>query len=162
MHAYVHHTTVVHKNGGSGNSTSTDSSTVAEEEFDYDINHLLHAASICCGFAFLLPVILWMTTSCCMSMNALTLAEWVCLYGYSLVPYLPVAIICIIPFGIVSWVFLAAATAVSCLLVVRNVAHPMLASDVGQAKAPPVILIILGTHVIFFLFLKFTFYHPSG
>jgi hypothetical protein len=165
IHAYVHHTAVAHKsgsNGGGGNTTSTDSATVAEEEFDYDINHLLHAATICCGFAFVLPTILWMTTYCCMSMNALTLAEWVCLYGYSLVPYLPVVVICIIPIGIVSWVFLAVATAVSCLLVVRNVAHPLLASDVGQAKAPPVILFILGTHVVFFLFLKFAFYHNSG
>jgi protein YIPF1/2 len=105
---------------------------------------------------------LWITTQCCMSMKALTLAEWVCLYGYSLVPFLPVAVLSIIPVGIVSWVLLAAATAVSVLLVVRNVAHPLLANDIGQAKAPPIILIILGTHVVFFLFLKFSFYHHSG
>jgi hypothetical protein len=132
------------------------------EEFDYDINHLLHAASICCGYAFVVPTILWVTTQCCMSMNALQLVEWVCLYGYSLCPYLPAVILCVIPIGIVSWVLLALATGASCLLVVRNVAHPLLASDVGQAKAPPIILAILGSSIIFFLFLKFTFYHYTG
>ena len=168
FHAYVHHTTTVHKSSGGGatdaNSTVAPASTTtaAEEEFDYDINHLLNAAYICCGFAFVLPAILWMTTQCCMGMKALTLAEWVCLYGYSLVPFLPVTVICIIPFGIVSWVLLAVATAASCLLVVRNVSHPLLANDVGQAKAQPIILIILGTHIVFFLFLKFSFYHHAG
>ena len=63
--------------------------TAAEEEFDYDINHLLNAATICFGFAFLLPAILWMTTQCCMGMKALTLAEWVCLYIASVSQFTP-------------------------------------------------------------------------
>lgn len=140
-------------------------STLGEvQEFDYDINLLLHAASICVGYAFVLPLLLWTTTYCCMSITSLQLVEWVCLYGYSLVPYLPAVVLSIIPFGLVSWILLAVATGVSVLLVVRNVAHPMLSSDVGQAKAPPILLVILGSGVIFLLFLKFTFYHytPSS
>ena len=83
----MHHTTVAHKSSagtsaGGNNTVAPASTTTAEEEFDYDINHLLNAAYICCGFAFVLPTILWMTTQCCMGMKALTLAEWVCLYGY--------------------------------------------------------------------------------
>jgi hypothetical protein len=132
----------------------------AEEEFDYDINHLLHAASVLCSYAFGIPFILWITTQC-MNMQALLLVEWVCLYGYSLVPFVPAVVLCIIPFGIVSWVFLAMATVVSCSLVVRNVAVPLLSTDVGQAKAPPILLAILGTHIMFFLFLKFSFYHHT-
>jgi protein YIPF1/2 len=169
------HTTSAHRGGGSSTGTAAgdnntsaaaaanaNTETMAEEEFDYDIRHLLNAAYICCGFAFVLPTILWITTQCCMSMKALTLPEWVCLYGYCLVPYLPVAVLCVFPLGLVSWILLAIATTISVLLVVRNVAHPLLANDIGQAKAPPIILIILGCHVIFFLFLKFSFYHPSG
>jgi len=131
------------------------------EEFDYDINHLLHAASVLCAFAFGLPVLLWITTQC-LNMQALLLVEWVCLYGYSLVPFMPAVILCIIPYGIVSWIFLLLATIVSCSLVIRNVAAPMLTSDVGQAKAPPVLLAIMGSHIIFFLFLKFSFYHHTS
>jgi len=131
------------------------------EEFDYDINHLLHAASVLCTYAFGLPVLFWVTTQC-MTIQALLLVEWVCLYGYSLVPFLPAVILCIIPFGIVSWILLSMATVVSCSLVIRNVAAPMLTSDVGQVKAPPVLLAIMGTHIIFFLFLKFSFYHHTA
>jgi hypothetical protein len=131
------------------------------QEFDYDINHLLHAASVLCTYSFGVPIVLWLTTQC-MSMQALLLVEWVCIYGYSLVPYVPAVMLCIIPFGIVSWVFLIMATVVSCSLVVRNVTAPMLASDVGHAKAPPILLAILGTHIIFFLFLKFSFYHQTN
>ncbi len=128
------------------------------ETFDYDINHLLHAASIISAYSFGVPIVLWLTTQC-MSMQALKLAEWICIYGYSLVPYFPAVMLCIIPFGIVSWIFLIMATVVSCSLVVRNVTAPLLASDVGHAKAPPILLAILGTHIVFFLFLKFSFYH---
>jgi len=136
------------------------------DEFDYDINHLLHAASVLMSFAFVLPTILWMTTTCCMSMNALSLAEWLALYGYSLVPFMPAVVLSIIPFSIVAWISLGAATGASCLLVIRNVAGALLASESpgAQAKGPTIILIILGCHAVFLLVLKFTFYHftPSS
>jgi len=126
------------------------------DEFDYDINHLLHAASILISFAFVLPTILWITTKCCMGMQALQLVEWICLYGYSLVPYMPAVFLSTIPFGIVAWVTLGLATAASCLMVIRNVSPALLSSDTsgtgigGQAKGPPTILIMLGCHIVFF------------
>jgi protein YIPF1/2 len=96
-----------------------------------------------------------------MSMQALLLVDWVCLYGYSLVPYLGAVMICVVPLGILSWIALIAATVMSVSLVVRNVAAPLLSSDVGQAKAPPVIMAILGMHLIFLFFMKFSFYHKK-
>jgi len=139
------------------------------EEFDYDINHLLHASSILFSFAFGLPVILWLTTTCCMSMPALHLVEWLCLYGYSLVPYMPAVVLSVIPFSIVAWITLGVATGASCLLVIRNVAPVLIAYGGssqggvgGQAKGPPIILVILGCHIVFLLVLKFRFYHFTG
>lgn len=141
------------------------------EEFDYDIKHLIHAASYLLGFSFGLPTVLWMTTTCCMSMNALQLAEWLCLYGYSLVPYLPAVVVSIIPFSLIAWIALGAATGMSCLMVIRNVAPSLLSAPsagggvgggggVGQAgKGTPIIFVILGSHTVFLLALKFTFYH---
>jgi hypothetical protein len=137
------------------------------EEFDYDITHLLHAASILTSFAFGLPIILWLTTTCCMSMNALQLVEWICLYGYSLVPFMPAVVLSVIPFSIIAWITLGVATGVSCLLIIRNVAPVLMAYGGssggvgGQAKGPPIILVILGCHVVFFLVLKFRFYHVA-
>jgi hypothetical protein len=99
-----------------------------------------------------------------MNMAALQLVEWLCLYGYSLVPYMPACMLSVIPFSIVAWITLGTATAASCLLVIRNIAPPLMSYDTsssigGQAKGPPIILIMLGCHVLFLLVLKFTFYH---
>jgi len=128
------------------------------ESFDYDINHLMHAGSILFGFTFVIPTVFWVTTQF-MNMRGIQLVEWVCMYGYSLTPFVPAVILCVIPFEIVSFVLLLAATIASCSLIVRNLSAPLLASDSGQAKAPPVILAILGTHAIFFLVLKYKFFH---
>src|SRR5688500_2842706 len=100
MHAYIYYTDDVKK-------------------FEYDINHLVHASTILLFYSFLLPTILWVTTQC-MSMQALLLVEWVCLYGYSLMPYVVACILCVIPLSIISWVALLAATVASCSLIVRN------------------------------------------
>jgi hypothetical protein len=137
MHAYLHRSDV--------------------EVFEYDINHLMHAASIFSTFSFVLPAVFWITSKC-MNIEALSLVEWECLYGYSLVPFIPAVLLCVIPFEIFSWILLLGATAVSCSLVVRNISAPLLSTDVGQLKAPPLILAILGSHIIFFLFVKFTFF----
>jgi len=137
MHAYLHRSDV--------------------EVFEYDINHLMHAASVFSTFSFLLPAVFWVTCKC-MNMEALSLVEWECLFGYSLVPFVPAVLLCVIPFAIFSWVFPLGATLVSCSLVVRNVSAPMLSTDAGRAKAPPVILAILASYLIFFFIIKFTFY----
>ena len=132
-----------------------------DEEFDYDINHLLHAGWILCTFTFGLPFVLWVTTQC-MNVQAILLVDWVCLYGYSLTPFLPAVLLSVIPFSIISWICLLLATLVSCSLIVRNVAAPLLSSDVGQAKAPPLILGILGAHFIFFVMIKYGFFHHKA
>lgn len=137
MHAYLHRSDV--------------------EVFEYDINHLMHAASVFSTFSFMLPAVFWVTCKC-MNMEALSLVEWECLFGYSLVPFVPAVMMCVIPFAIFSWIFPLGATIMSCSLVVRNVSAPMLSTDAGRAKAPPLILAILASYLIFFFIVKFTFY----
>lgn len=93
-------------------------------------------------------------------MNALSWAEWVCFYGYSMVPFLPASLLCIIPSNILAWVILGVASAASCLLVLRNASSPILAADPsGVQKAMPIIIAILACHFIFFVSLGITFYH---
>jgi len=135
------------------------------DEFDYDINHLVHAAAFLITFSFALPTVLWMTTTCCMSMHVLQLAEWLCLYGYSLVFYMPAVILSIIPISLVAWVALGVATGASCLLVIRNVAPSLMSAETpgaGKPKGTPIIFVILGSHTVFFLALKLTFYHIAA
>jgi hypothetical protein len=127
------------------------------DEFEFDISHLMRALTILSTWSFAIPTLFWLTTRC-MGMNALYLVDWVCLYGYSMLPLLPATVLCLIPSEIVMWVVLAVATAVSGILVLRNVAGPLLASDVSQSKSGPLLLAILGMHVILLLTLKLAFY----
>ena len=127
------------------------------DEFEYDVGHLIRAMSVCFGFAFGAPTLWWLVTQC-MGMQALMLVDWICLYGYSMVAYLPATILCLIPWHPWMWICLTVATAMSGLLVVRNVAAPLLAADSTANKAGPILLAVIASHLIFLLVLKIVFY----
>jgi hypothetical protein len=94
-------------------------------------------------------------------MQAMLMVDWICLYCYSLIFYVPATLLCLIPVEAVIWTVLAVATGLSALLVVRNVAAPLMASEttaVGN-RSGALIMAILGVHVIFLLVLKLAFYH---
>lgn len=109
------------------------------------------------GFVFGVPSCFWLMTQC-VGMQGLLMVDWICLYGYSMVPYLMATLLCLIPIHIFIWTILAIATAMSALLVVRNVATPLLASDTNNSLAGPILLAILAAHAIFYFVLKLTFY----
>ena len=72
---------------------------------------------------------------------------------------MPATVLCLIPVAIVEWISLSVATFISVVFILRNVAGPLLAADVTQTKSGPLLLAILGTHVILLLTLKLAFYH---
>lgn len=129
------------------------------EEFDVDIHLLLHASSAVLVFVFCIPTAFWLGTTC-MGMPTISWALWVCCYGYSQVPYMPATIlIALLPFELISWCSLLAATVASNLLILRNLSTPLLAQDsANNTKAGPVIIAILGCHVIYCVVLKAVFF----
>lgn len=129
-----------------------------DDNFEADIFHLIHSTWILFTYAFLLPALLFVTFRCLAIQ--LPLMELVCLYGYSLIPYYPASLLCLVPAAWFEWIVLLVATAVSGLLVLRNVAGPILSSDSTQQKAGPLIICVMVFHVIFLLTLKLTFFHP--
>lgn len=129
----------------------------SRQDFEYDINHMVRALSVLFSFVFVVPAVFWLMTQC-LGMQALLLVDWVCLYGYSMVVYIPATLLCLIPLQIFIWVVLAVATAVSALLVVRNVATPLLGADAQANKAGPILIAMLCAHAILFLILKFAFF----
>lgn len=132
----------------------------SEEEFEYDISHLIRATAVLVPFAFVLPVTNWLLTQF-LSMNVLGLADWVCIYGYSLVPFIPATILCLIPVGFLDWIWLFIAFAISVVLVLRNVAGTLMASDTAtqQHKSGPILISILVWHILLFCILKYFFYN---
>lgn len=122
MSLYLHH----HK---TKQSIVDEGGIAAEEEWDYDINQLLHATWILYSFSTGLPALLYFVLKLA-GVNNVGLVELVCLYGYSLVPFLPAAWLCVLPYGWIQWMSLTAATTLSGMLVLRNLLGPIL-SDLG-------------------------------
>ena len=181
MSAYMHHAQKMsHQSSSSSSSSGSSSSSAADvdsnstavpytpdattevqdvEEFEYDIRHLLRAATTLTVFAWAAPTFFWLACNC-LGMPNISWAMWMCVYGYSMTPYLIACALAWIPVAIVEWLVLAIATAASVMLILRNLSTPLLAQDgIQQAKAAPVLMSVLGVHVIFLLVLKFAFYH---
>ncbi|KAL7476710.1 hypothetical protein ACHAW6_002552 [Cyclotella cf. meneghiniana] len=135
----------------------------AEKEWDYDINQLLRATWILYSFSFLLPAAFYVVFRVG-GVTALGLVDLICFYGYSLVAYLPVTWVCIVPIQWVQWTLLGIATIFSGMLVVRNIMGPILESAAGpsgQGKSGSLIMSVMGCHFVFFLVMKLAFYHQS-
>lgn len=165
MSLYFHHT---HKK--SIMDEVDEGGMAAEEEWDYDINQLLHAIWILYSFSFILPMILYLIFRL-MNVISFSIVDLICLYGYSLVPYMPSTWICTFPVSWLQWLVLCVSTVISGLLVLRNVTGPIMESSVcgggggggmgGQGKSGGLIMAVIGCHFIFFLVLKLGFYHHA-
>jgi len=156
MSIYVHHSfKLVNKLGEGG--------VAAENEWDYDINQLLHATWILYSYSVGLPALLYVVFRMA-GVNGLGLVDLICFYGYSLVAYLPVTWVCIVPIHAVQWTSLGVATVLSGVLVVRNVIGPILESATGpsgQRKSGGLIMSVIGCHFVFYVVIKLAFYHRT-
>ena len=145
-----------------------------EEEWEYDIGKLLRAVSVVYAFSTGLPAAL----SFAIRILGIErgdgrggLAELVCVYGYSLVGFVPAAVLCVAPVDGVKWTALLVATAMSGVLVLRNVAGPIIEGAVAEGsgggggmgglkgKGGGLILAIVACHFVFMIVVKLTFYH---
>jgi len=150
-------------------------------DIEFDINHLFNSFAILLSYAFLLPTILYALITCILPTNAnrakpFTLVDLVALYGYSLVPYLIASLLCLIPSSFIEWVVLGAATGMSLLLILRNIAGPLIRYVHQSTQGQPYesggnaleklvgsfLMVLIGFHVVLFLIMKFTFYYHRG
>jgi hypothetical protein len=123
-------------------------------DFEYDITHLTDALSVLSFYTFVIPFALFLALKC---INVpLTLVDLISLYGYSLVPYMPITLVCLFPSVFLEWIFLLSATAVSTLMLLRNIAGPVIRTSMRWSG--PVMLGIMVCNGIFCLVLKFCFY----
>ena len=156
MSLYFHHT-------GKQQSLVDEGGIAAEEEWDYDINQLLHATWILYSYSFGLPIGLYLIFRL-MGIISFSVVDLICLYGYSLVAYIPTTWICVAPVSWLQWLSLCISTVISGMLVLRNVTGPILESGgggggMGQGKSGGLIMAVIGCHFVFFLVMKLAFYH---
>lgn len=94
------------------------SSSSSKVEWRSDIAKLSIAAAVLFSLITVMPTLLW----CLLRQldQPRTMLHLVALYGYSLVVFLPVSVICVLPFSDVHWFFVALGTALSLFFLFRN------------------------------------------
>jgi hypothetical protein len=142
--------------GNTAKYLQTDEATV-----QYDVTHLTKAFTILSIYTFLLPSLLYIMMQC---VNVrIGLVELICLYGYSLTPFLPVTILCLVPVVVLEWMFLLVATGWSLNFIVRNVVGVVMDErTVAEKWGRSLVGFIVTCHFIFYLVLKLVFYHHRG
>ena len=107
----------------------------AERPWERDYTSLTLAATVVYGYAILAPVAVWGAALYSgAAPTASTLRLWG-MYGYSLVLFVPTALLCTIPSPAVQWLAVIAATAVSCVVLFRNLSFHFAQTGAANAQA---------------------------
>jgi hypothetical protein len=124
-------------------------------KFVYNYNHVPHAIFIIYGFGFGAPFLLWIISKFLFRIDIDLLIN-MCVYGYSYVILVPILILCIIPYRLISTLALLYFLIHSCAFLFYNMYL------IIQQKAPKskyfVLGLLGGVQFILFLLLKFYFF----
>ncbi|CAO3593943.1 unnamed protein product [Absidia cylindrospora] len=123
----------------------------------YDFRQLSYAVFVVYIYAFLCPVLVWASTKYfgCQP----SLLEIIDYYGYGLTVWVPVSVLCVIPYDIARWVFVGIAFALTGYFLVKNLYSVISRTDAKTSRI--LLLVILGAHAMFALVLKVAFYSYS-
>jgi len=116
----------------------------AEDSWEYDFEMVVTCMCVVYGWAVGAPVALWFTLR--YLLVQIKLATVGCAYGYSLVPFVPAALLCGVPADWVSWLVLLLAGMISSLFLLRVFGGLVLGNVPKQAV---MILGVLGVTQIF-------------
>jgi hypothetical protein len=124
-------------------------------KFVYNYNHVPHAIFIIYGFGFGAPFLLWIISKFLFRIDIDLLIN-MCVYGYSYAILVPILILCIIPYRLISTLALLYFLIHSCVFLFYNMYL------IIQQKAPKskyfVLGLLGGVQFILFLLLKFYFF----
>ena len=148
-------------NSSSSNNNSTNyhsNDETVDQEFEYDLTHLLNAMYLCFTYTFGISTFFWLVCICMGFHNSnhnnhtspssptsttmssgqyLSWVYWVCHYGYSLVPILiGTCLAWILPYTLYHWIVLGTATFCSSLFIIRNLSTPLLEQDIVSGPDP--------------------------
>jgi len=126
-----------------------------KDKFVYDYNHVPHAIFIIYGFGFGAPFVLWLIMKFLFKID-IDLITNICIYGYSYTILIPILLICIIPFKLISTLALLYFLIHSCTFLFYNM---YLVIQQKAQKSKYVVLGLLGgIQLLLFFFLKFYFF----
>ena len=133
----------------------------AKEPWQFDVTKVSQCAAMTYAYVFLFPLSLYLVKRCYAGVRSASYTALVCLYGYSIMSYIPASILCIFPVETLRWVAVMTACAVSSASLFRNV-DALLKGESGNAKAMAIAkgmgVAIVGANVIFAIALKELFF----
>jgi len=131
------------------------------DNFQYDFKTVTFGAAAIYGYILVVPIALWIAFR--WLAVSLGLVQIVCFYGYSLFVFLPIAVLCILPFDWLRWALIGAAVADSIVFLVMNLFPPLVKNNLEESKkvlgGVIVIAIVALLHVGLGLTFKFYFFH---
>ena len=126
-----------------------------KENFVYNYKHVPHAIFIIYGFGFGAPIVLWIISKFIFRID-IDLLTNMCVYGYSYTILVPILLLCILPYKLVSTLALLYFFVHSCTFLFYNMYL------IIQQKAPKAKYFVLGllggVQLVLFLLLKFYFF----
>ena len=130
-------------------------SWLQQKTWEYDFQSVVTASSLVYTFAAGVPLGIWFILRQ-LTDAKMKLITLVCLYGYSLLTFIPATLLCLLPSSFITWIALLAAFGISSLFLLRNMAPIILQHAPAQKQIFLPALAIL--QLIFTLILKFSFY----
>jgi hypothetical protein len=87
----------------------------------FNFQNVVSAASLIYSYAGICPAVIWFLFR---QLEApLSLVSAVCLYGYSLLVYIPAVLLCLIPYESITWLSLLGASSASAMFLLRNLGY---------------------------------------
>ncbi len=135
--------------------------------WEYDFKALTKAIVFVFGFTFGAPAAVWLGMGYALPRGVcLGLVTLTCVYGYSIVPFIPAALLCIVPSGALQWLAVAVAIVISVAFTLQSTYRSMLAAMeaaaagqgtaavAAQGGARALLLFIVALQVAFGVVLK--------
>ena len=126
-----------------------------KEKFVYDYNHVPHAIFIIYGFGFGAPFTLWLIMKFLFKID-IDLITNICIYGYSYTILIPILLICIIPFKLISTLALLYFLIHSCTFLFYNMY--LVIQQKAQKSKYVVLGLVGGIQLLLFFFFFFYFF----
>jgi hypothetical protein len=141
-------------------------------KYEYQFDLLTGAAGLMFGYTFVVPVVLWLVIRYLDISPATTVLQLICLYGYSNITWIPIAILSISPLvgtptlsNIIRWVFIGLGFVVSGSFLAKNIYKTIVPSldhsqslTVNKRPALFVLVGVLAMHVGLAIGIKFLFF----
>mmetsp|Transcript_26602 Transcript_26602/g.48846 ORF Transcript_26602/g.48846 Transcript_26602/m.48846 type:complete len:269 (+) Transcript_26602:131-937(+) len=134
-------------------TSSTSSKTITKQWYN-DYTKLATSAGVFYGYIFIVSLAFFFTLK--YLKGHFRLINVICIYGYSLTIFIPVCILCIIPFDWLRWALVMGATAISGASLGLNLRAAV--ADVAPKRAFILMLCVVLLHIGLGLALKFYFF----